>query len=133
VIRRAGYSVEEVEHGKSYIRKRGERCRTNQRLDIKRVRETKREGNEKMKKLMTMTAMLALMLVAAAPAFAQSTAIGGDVDFVDSDQAQFALTQQVNFDNDQDLAGVAQSLEVEQDQSLAAEDSVAAGGSFFGF
>jgi hypothetical protein len=55
------------------------------------------------------------------------------VDFVDSDQAQFALTQQVNFDNDQDLAGVAQSLEVEQDQSLAAEDSVAAGGSFFGF
>ena len=86
-----------------------------------------------MKKLMTMTAMLALMLVAAAPAFAQSTAIGGDVDFVDSDQAQFALTQQVNFDNDQDLAGVAQSLEVEQDQSLAAEDSVAAGGSSFGF
>lgn len=86
-----------------------------------------------MKKLMTMTAMLALMLVAAAPAFAQSTAIGGDVDFVDSDQAQFALTQQVNFDNDQDLAGVAQRLEVEQDQSLAAEDSVAAGGSFFGF
>ncbi len=86
-----------------------------------------------MKKLMTMTAMLALMLVAAAPAFAQSTAIGGDVDFVDSDQAQFALTQQVNFDNDQDLAGIAQSLGVEQDQSLAAEDSVAAGGTFSGF
>jgi hypothetical protein len=91
-----------------------------------------------MKKLMSMTAMLALMLVAAAPAFAQSTAIGGDVDFVDSDQAQLALTQQVNFDNDQDLAGVAQSLDVEQDQVLAAEGSVAAGtdanvGHFFGF
>jgi hypothetical protein len=91
-----------------------------------------------MKKLMSMTAMLALMLVAAAPAFAQSTAIGGDVDFVDSDQAQIALTQQVNFDNDQDLAGVAQSLDVEQDQVLAAEGSVAAGsdvntGTFFGF
>jgi hypothetical protein len=91
-----------------------------------------------MKKLMSMTAMLALMLVAAAPAFAQSTAIGGDVDFVDSDQAQLALTQQVNFANDQDLAGVAQSLDVEQDQALAAEGSVAAGsdanvGNFFGF
>jgi hypothetical protein len=91
-----------------------------------------------MKKLMSMTAMLALMLVAAAPAFAQSTAIGGDVDFVDSDQAQLALTQQVNFANDQDLAGVAQSLDVEQDQALAAEGSVAAGsdanvGTIFGF
>jgi hypothetical protein len=86
-----------------------------------------------MKKLVSTTAMLALMLVAAAPAFAQSTAIGGDVDFVESDQAQLALTQQVNFDNDQDFAGVAQSLEVEQNQSLAADDSVAAGGSFSGF
>jgi hypothetical protein len=55
------------------------------------------------------------------------------VEFVDSDQAQLALTQQVNFANDQDLAGVAQSLEVEQDQTLAAEDSVAAGGTFSGF
>jgi hypothetical protein len=55
------------------------------------------------------------------------------VEFVDSDQAQLALTQQVNFANDQDLAGVAQSLEVEQDQTLAAKDSVAAGGTFSGF
>jgi hypothetical protein len=81
-----------------------------------------------MKKMMVMAAMLALMLVAAAPAFAQSTAIGGDVDFVDSDQAQISLTQQVNAANDQDLAGVAQSTEVSQNQVLAAEDSVAAGG-----
>lgn len=80
-----------------------------------------------MKKLMTMAAMLALMLVAAAPAFAQSTAISGDVEFVDSDQVQLSLTQQVNFANDQDLSGVAQDLSVEQDQVLAAEDSVAAG------
>jgi hypothetical protein len=85
-----------------------------------------------MKKLIVMAAMLALMLAAAAPAFA-STAIGGDVDFVDSDQAQLSLTQQVNFANDQDLAGVAQDLSVEQDQTLAAEDSVAAGGDFSGF
>jgi hypothetical protein len=86
-----------------------------------------------MKKLMVMAAMLALMLVAAAPALAQSTAIGGDVHFVDSDQAQIALTQQVNAANDQDLAGVAQSTEVSQNQVLAAEDSVAAGRHFFGF
>jgi hypothetical protein len=78
-----------------------------------------------MKKLMA--AMLALMLVAAAPAFAQSTVIGGDVEFVGSDQVQLSLTQQVNFANDQDLSGVAQDLSVEQNQVLAAEDSVAAG------
>ncbi len=81
-----------------------------------------------MKKMMVMASMLALMLVAAAPAFAQSTAIGGDVDFVDSDQAQISLTQQVNAANDQDLAGIAQSTEVSQNQVLAAEDSVAGGG-----
>jgi hypothetical protein len=55
------------------------------------------------------------------------------VEFVDSDQAQLALTQQENFADDQDLAGVAQSLEVEQDQTLAAEVSVDAGGIFSGF
>jgi hypothetical protein len=80
-----------------------------------------------MKKLMAMAAMLALMLVAAAPVFAQSAAIGGDVEFVESDQVQLSLTQQVNFANDQDLSGVAQDLRGEQDQVLAAEDSVAGG------
>jgi P pilus assembly chaperone PapD len=83
-----------------------------------------------MKKLMVMAAMLALMLAASAPAFA-STAIGGDVEFVDSDQAQLSLTIQRNSGNDQDLAGVAQSLSVDQNQVLAADDSTAAGGDVF--
>ena len=85
-----------------------------------------------MKKLIIMASMLALMLAAAAPAFA-STAIGGDVDFVDSDQTQLSLTQQVNFANDQNLAGVAQDLSVDQSQTLAGEDSVAAGVDFSRF
>jgi hypothetical protein len=80
-----------------------------------------------MKKAIMLAAVLALMLALAFPAFAQSTAIGGDVQFVDADQVQVSLTQQVNFANDQDLSGVAQDLSVEQNQVLAAEDSVAAG------
>jgi uncharacterized protein YxeA len=79
-----------------------------------------------MKKLMVMVAMLALMVAAAVPAFA-ADAVGGDVEFVDSDQVQAAATVQVNANNDQRLAGVAQSLTVEQNQVLAAEDSIAAG------
>jgi hypothetical protein len=81
-----------------------------------------------MKKLMVMVAMLAMMLAMALPAFAFADAVGGDVEVVDSDQVQAAATQQVNAANDQDLAGVAQSLSVEQNQVLAAKDSVAAGG-----
>jgi uncharacterized protein YxeA len=79
-----------------------------------------------MKKFMVMVAMLALMVAAAVPAFA-ADAVGGDVEFVDSDQVQAAATVQVNANNDQRLAGVAQSLTVEQNQVLAAEDSIAAG------
>lgn len=79
-----------------------------------------------MKKILVMVAMLALMLVMAVPAFAAS-AIGGSVEFVDCDQAQVAVTQQVNAANDQDLAGVAQSLEVSQNQVLACSGSIAAG------
>lgn len=80
-----------------------------------------------MKKFMVMAAMLALMLAAAVPAFA-ADAVGGDVEFVDSDQIQAALTIQRNSGNDQDLSGVAQDLSVDQNQVLAAEDSIAAGG-----
>jgi hypothetical protein len=80
-----------------------------------------------MKKLIVMAAMLALMLVATAPAFAAS-ATGGNIDRVDSDQIQASLTIQRNSGNDQDLAGVAQDLSVDQNQVLAAEDSTAAGG-----
>lgn len=79
-----------------------------------------------MKKLMVMVAMLALMVAAAVPAFA-ADAVGGDVEFVDCDQAQAAATVQVNAANNQRLAGVAQDLSVEQNQVLACSDSVAAG------
>lgn len=84
-----------------------------------------------MKKFVSMTAMLALMLVAAVPAFA-ADAVGGDIDRVDSDQVQASLTIQRNSDNDQDLAGVAQSLDVEQDQVLAAGTDANVG-TFFWF
>jgi hypothetical protein len=72
--------------------------------------------------------ILALMLVIAVPAFAQATAVGGSVQYVDCDQAQVAVTQQVNAANNQDFAGVAQDLSVEQNQVLACSGSVAAGG-----
>jgi hypothetical protein len=83
-----------------------------------------------MKKLMVMVmvmvAMLALMLMAAVPAFAAS-AVGGSVEFVDCDQVQPVLIQQVNAANGQDLAGVAQSTEVSQNQVSACSGSSAAG------
>jgi hypothetical protein len=83
-----------------------------------------------MTKFVATAVILALMLVAAAvPAFAQATAVGGSVQYVDCDKVQIAVTQQVNAANNQDLAGVAQSLTVDQNQVLACSDSIAAGGS----
>ena len=82
-----------------------------------------------MTKFVAVAVILALMLAISVPAFAQATAVGGSVQYVDCDQAQVAVTQQVNAANDQDLAGVAQDLSVEQNQVLACSDSVAAGGS----
>jgi len=79
-----------------------------------------------MKKLMATASMVVLMLVMAVPAFA-ADATGGGVEFVDSDQAQLSPTIQRNSGNDQDLAGVAQDLSVDQSQVLAASGSVAAG------
>lgn len=98
---------------------------------------------------MVVASMLALMLVAAAPAFA-ATAIGGDVDFVDSDQTQVAVTIQSNSGNDGfgrfggfgfggfgfgGFGGgfgsaVAQDLEVDQTQVGAGSGSIAVGGDF---
>ncbi len=77
-----------------------------------------------------MAAMVALMLAMAVPAFAAS-AVGGDVEFVDCDQVQVAVTQEVNAFNDQDLAGVAQSLSVDQNQVSACSGSIAAGDDVF--
>ncbi len=86
-----------------------------------------------MKKMMSMAAMLALMLVAAAPAFAD-TAEGGDVEFEGSDQTQIAFVGQFSggtgfSDGTSFGGGDAQSIEVEQSQGLVTE----ADGHLFGF
>jgi hypothetical protein len=76
---------------------------------------------------MLVAAVMAMVLAAAAPAFAQATAVGGSVQYVDCDQIQAAATGQYNVANDQDLAGIAQELGVSQNQVLACLDSIAAG------
>src|SRR5215216_2290422 len=76
---------------------------------------------------MLLAAVMAMILAAAAPAFAQATAVGGSVQYVDCDQIQAAATGQYNTDNQQDLAGIAQELGVSQNQVLACLESVAAG------
>ena len=70
---------------------------------------------------------MAMVLAAAAPAFAQASAVGGSVQYVDCDQIQAAATGQYNVANDQELAAVAQWLGVSQNQVLACLDSIAAG------
>ena len=80
-----------------------------------------------MRKVMLMAAVMAMVLAAAAPAFAQANAVGGSVQFVDCDQIQAAATGQYNVGNEQDLAAIAQDLGVSQDQVSACLDSIAAG------
>jgi hypothetical protein len=77
---------------------------------------------------MLLAAVMAMVLAAAAPAFAQASAVGGSVQYVDCDQIQAAATGQYNVANEQDLAAVAQELGVSQNQVLACFESVAAGG-----
>ena len=76
---------------------------------------------------MLLAAVMAMVLAAAAPAFAQASAVGGSVQYVDCDQIQAAATGQYNTDNQQDLAGIAQELGVSQNQVLACVGSIAAG------
>jgi hypothetical protein len=76
---------------------------------------------------MLLAAVMAMVLAAAAPAFAQATAVGGSVQYVDCDQIQAAATGQYNTANEQDMAGIAQELGVSQNQVLACLDSIAAG------
>jgi hypothetical protein len=86
-----------------------------------------------MKKLMVLGAMLALMLVAAAPAFANH-AVGGDVDidFLDASQTQAAAAAQTQ-EGDADAgnlgsaAAIDQSLTIDQSQVNAGWGGVAAG------
>jgi hypothetical protein len=76
---------------------------------------------------MLLAAVMAMVLAAAAPAFAQATAVGGSVQYVDCDQIQAAVTTQYNTGNQQDMAGIAQELGVSQNQVLACLGSIAAG------
>ena len=80
-----------------------------------------------MRKIVLLAAVMAMVLAAAAPAFAQANAVGGSVQYVDCDQIQAAATGQYNVDNDQDLAGIAQELGVSQNQVSACLGSIAAG------
>src|SRR5215211_3369227 len=79
----------------------------------------------KLRKVMLLAAMLAMVLAAAAPAFAQ-TAIAGSVQYVDCDQIQAAIGQYQDATAD-DFSAVAQELGVDQNQVLACFQSVAAG------
>jgi hypothetical protein len=79
---------------------------------------------------MLLAAVMAMVLAAAAPAFAQANAVGGSVQYVDCDQIQAAATGQYNVGNQQDLAGIAQELGVDENQVLACLGSGAAGRDF---
>jgi len=76
---------------------------------------------------MLLAAVMAMVLAAAAPAFAQATAVGGSVQYADCDQIQAAATAQYNTDSQQNAAGIAQELGVSQNQVLACLGSIAAG------
>ena len=78
-----------------------------------------------MRKVMLLAAMLAMVLAAAAPAFAQS-AVAGSVQYVDCDQIQAAIGQYQNADA-ADFSAAAQELGVSQNQVLACFQSAAAG------
>src|SRR5215212_4757233 len=84
-----------------------------------------RQGGNELRKVMLLAAMLAMVLAAAAPAFAQ-TAVAGSVQYVDCDQIQAAIGQYQNADAE-DFSAVAQELGVDQNQVLACFQSVAAG------
>ena len=91
-----------------------------------------------MRKVMLLAAMLALMLVATAPAFAQ--AIGGDVDlqFTDCSQTQAAAAAQGQYGdatagNLGSAAAIDQSLTIDQSQVNACDGGVAAGGDIWGW
>ncbi len=81
-----------------------------------------------MRRALLLAAVVAMVLAAAAPAFAQATAVGGSVQYVDCDQIQAAATGQYNVANDQDaVAAIAQDLGVDENQVLACYGSLAAG------
>jgi hypothetical protein len=80
-----------------------------------------------LKKVMLLAAVMAMVLAAAAPAFAQANAVGGSIQYADCDQIQAAATGQYNTDNQQNAAALAQELGVDENQVLACFQSIAAG------
>ena len=65
-----------------------------------------------MRKVMMLAAVMAMVLAAAAPAFAQATAVGGSVQYVDCDQIQAAATGQYNVENNQENAAASRRSSV---------------------
>jgi hypothetical protein len=91
------------------------------------VKQSSDQGGNELKKVMLLAAVMAMVLAAAAPAFAQANAVGGSVQYVDCDQIQAAATGQYNANNQQTNAGIAQDLGVSQNQVSACLNSIAAG------
>ncbi len=75
---------------------------------------------------MLLAAIMAMVLAAAAPAFAQATATGGNVEYADCDQVQAAANTQYANDTG-NLAAIAADQGISQEQVLACLDSAAAG------
>jgi hypothetical protein len=75
---------------------------------------------------MLLAAIMAMVLAAAAPAFAQATATGGNVEYADCDQVQAAANTQYANDTG-NLAAIAADQGITQEQVLACLDSAAAG------
>ena len=75
---------------------------------------------------MLLAAIMAMVLAAAAPAFAQATAVGGNVEYADCDQIQAAANLQYANDTG-NLAAIAADQGVSQEAVLACLDSQAAG------
>src|SRR5215207_10907723 len=109
------------------VRRGGMRTQGEQKNHFGRTSERDQRGGIQMRKVMLLAAVMAMVLAAAAPAFAQATAVGGSVQYVDCDQIQAAATGQYNVANEQDLAAIAQELGVSQNQVLACFESIAAG------
>src|SRR5918911_2374477 len=92
------------------------------------VRQFSGKEVNKLRKVMLMAALLAMVLAATAPAFAQ-TAAGGDVAILQysCDQIQAAVnTQYQNGNGTGAVAGAAQSLGINQQQVLACFGTAAA-------
>jgi hypothetical protein len=75
---------------------------------------------------MLLAAIMAMVLAAAAPAFAQANAVGGSVEYADCDQVQAAANTQYANDTG-NLAAIAADQGITQEQVLACLESQAAG------